>query len=298
MPTGFGTDPLKKDGKVIGTSSQDIRRINASMHSPGIIGNAGLVTLSKTNLTAVISAGVVNIPTGVGESVLAPVPASTVNLGAPTGGTQDWKIYVKQQFPGTDGSSEVIVSATSGIVPPANTLLIDTIRMPAGATVAASGVSVYDQVFSVPYGSSGEALGWFIDTSNDLIEKDNQWVFTWGKTINLATDRKVKFEVSPTLSAVKADKVTPFDPIETQNYTEMAYKVEVDGQMRFRWNTPPLSRAHATYYFQQFVNLSRGVHDIKFFMSRVSGGPGYPRRRYGDGSPGTTYLIRDEGVIV
>lgn len=302
MATGFGVDPTKRNDGVItsGTTSEDIRRIIGSLMSPGIVGDTGLVTLSKTDMTATVSAGSVVIPTGSKEAVIAPIPNTKVSLSAPASGTQSWKIYVKQNFPNIDGDSEVIVTATTGIVPPTNTLILDVIDISAGMTVASGGVSSYDKRFSIPYGSNGGALGWFTDTSNAIVDSANdRWVHSWTHNFNLATDRKVKVEVSPTLSAVRADKVTAARIWNPDDYTEMAYRVDIDGRTVVRFNTPGLSRSWSTYYFQHYENLRQGSHTISIYMARVSGGAGYPKRWYSgsDINPGTKYVLRDAGPM-
>lgn len=302
MATGFGVDPTKRSDGVItsGTTSEDIRRIIGSLMSPGIVGDTGLVTLSKTDMTATVSAGSVVISTGEKEAVIAPIPNTKVVLGAPSAGTLSWKIYAKQNFPSTDGDSEVIVAATSGQVPRNNTLILDVIDISAGASVASSGVSTYDKRFSIPYGSSGGAIGWFTDTSNAIVDaRHNEWIHVWTKNFNLATDRKIKVEISPTLSAYRADKVTPARAWNEADYTEMAYRVDIDGRTVVRFNTPGLSRAWTTYYFQHYENLLQGSHTLSIFMSRVSGGAGYPKRWYSgsDINPGTKYVIRDAGTM-
>lgn len=302
MATGFGVDPTKRNDGVItsGTTSEDIRRIIGSLMSPGIVGDTGLVTLSKTDLTATVSAGSVVIPTGSKEAVIAPIPNTKVSLGAPIAGAQSWKIYVKQNFPSTDGDSEVIVAATSGTVPPNNTLILDVIEISSGMTVASSGISRYDKKFSIPYGSNGGAIGWFTDTSNAILDSNhNEWVHVWTHNFNLATDRKIKVEISPTLSAYRADKVTPARTWNPDDYTEMAYRVDIDGRTVVRFNTPGLTRSWTTYYFQHYENLLQGSHTLTIYMARVSGGPGYPKRWYSgsDINPGTKYVLRDAGTM-
>ena len=104
--------------------------------------------------------------------------------------------------------------------------------------------------------------------------------------------------MNASLSPKKADGVTDASPFDPNDWCEVVYRVVVDSEDVFRWNTPGLSKAWASYSFTDFVNLEAGKHDIKIYVMIPSTSKGVPMRHYGGTGkmPGTLIRVRDYGV--
>lgn len=293
MTAGFGVDPTKDgSGNIIsGTSAQDIRKIWGGLFTKGVI-SGGVVSLSSALMTYQVSAGVAAVPVGSGETVLMPIPATTINA-APVGpsGERVDVIYAKQKLPTTDGSSEVEVGY--GTTLPDRAVLLNQFTQPANATVTSVGTKSGFIDYSIPYGSSLGVLHraqW--NTNGDLPNAAT----TWGSAqIYLPTDRLVRYTVHATLNAKSA---AGFD---NSKYVEYAFIPKLDNNTVIGWNSPGLSQGWSTYQFSTVDAITAGLHTVSMKMLR-GGGTGTAETHYGTYGEfihkGIEFLIEDIGPVV
>ena len=294
MTSGFGVD--RSANGLSGTSSQDIRRINGALYTPGIISGIETTT-SASAMTYSISEGVVAIPTGVGEIVLAPVSQTTVATpAAPTTGSRTDIIYVKQRFPSivAEGDAEVVVGVSTNGVLPANSLEIRRYTIPAGITKTNSAILTGELNFSLPYGGGQGVLHRWQNTYSGLLStsliREGHGKFT------LTTDRLVTFRVKAVLNAAGA---SGFD---NSKYCEWGFLFSHSGGDFVLHTTPGLHQAWATYQFESQVPMGAGTHTVNLGSLRIVG-PGQAETHYGVdgqgfGREGVQFTVTDDGPIV
>lgn len=295
--SGFGVDPtIDGSGNITsGTTSQDIRNINAALYSPGIISGCQ-VTLSSTDMTYNVAAGVAAIQMATGETVLAPVPATTITAStvSSTGGRTDY-IYVQQLTPATDGDSGVVV--TYGQSVPQRAQRLDTYVYSAGATNTAAGTRGSSIDYSIPYSGGLGRLYYYQYTLNGNLPTNTSSALQWigNGTIYLPTDRMTTWRMSAVLSAANA---TGFD---NAHYAEYGFLPTYDTSTWVIWTTGGLHQAWQTYNWQATIQMSAGLHTVKFGMFRESGNtPGvchYGPDAQGFGRRGMELEIYDAGVV-
>lgn len=291
MPSGFGVDRAP-DG-LSGTSSQDIRRINAALYKPGIIDGC-FVSTSASAMTYTVTSGVVAIQTAVGEIVLAPVNQTTVTAAAaPVSGSRTDIVYAKQRFPSIvgEGDANVVVGVAS--VLPANAVELRRYIVNAGTTSTNGAVVTGDRVQSTTYGGMQGVLHKWQNTysgplSTNLIREG------YG-TFNLTTDRYVTFRVKAVLNAIGA---SGFD---NSKYTEHGFLFGFEQGDFVLHCTPGLHQAWATYQFESQVVLPAGQHTVNLGSFRIVG-PGQAETHYGTdgqgfGREGVQFTVTDDGPV-
>lgn len=294
MTAGFGVDPTKDGSGNItsGTTSQDIRKVNAALYGPGILSGCG-VTLSSAAMTYTVAAGVVAIPMATGEVVLAPVPATTINAATvPSSGTRTDIIYVKQNTPSIDGNSNVVVSY--GQTLPAQAQKIDSYTLPAGATTTSAGSRAAFVDFSIPYSGGLGRLSYYQHAYNGTL-RSSPAERVGNATIYLPTDRMVTWKVTAVLSAVNA---AGFD---NSKYCEYGFLPNFDGTDWVYWTTGGLHQAWQTFFWQATIPMAAGTHTVNLGMQQVVG-PGTVFCHYGPdnqglGRRGIEFEIVDAGVM-
>lgn len=192
MPTGFGIAP---DQNGNGTTPEDLQRIWGAMYlSDGVI--HGCEVSGRSDMTYSVSAGAVVMTTGKDMKVLVPVQATTIPAPqAPATGTAQHRIYVRQQMPGVDGSSNVVVAATAGNVP-AGALTLDAGPIAANATSTAAFRSNHDRLFARQVGAS---LGRLVTVSDSSAARHQGEAYRWGSgRFFVPTDRNIHLRLSST----------------------------------------------------------------------------------------------------
>ena len=292
MTSGFGVD--RSANGLSGTSSQDIRRINGALYTPGILSGCS-VTTSASAMTYTVSAGVVAIKTAADEIVLAPVNQATVTTAsAPSSGSRTDIIYVKQRFPGIvgEGDAEVVVGVAS--VLPANALELRRYTVPAGITKTNSAILTGELNFALAYGGSNGVLHKWQNTYSGLLS--NNLIREGHGKFTLQTDRLVTFRVKAVLNAAGA---SGFD---NSKYCEWGFLFAIDAGDFVLHTTPGLHQAWATYQFESQIPLGQGTHNVNLGSLRIVG-PGQAETHYGTdgqgfGREGVVFTVTDDGPIV
>jgi hypothetical protein len=290
MASGFGVD-ASADG-LSGTSSSDIRRILDAQFNVGVVKGCD-VTTSASAMSYTVSPGVVAIRPSVGEIILAPVDQTTVlTASAPVSGTRVDKIYVQQRIASVDGDANVVVGVTSGTLPP-NSLEIMKYTVSAGNTNTNSAVRSGIKWYSIPLQGSMGLLHYYQRQYSGAISTA---LYREGTaTINLPTDRRIRFRVTAVLQAQGA---VGFD---NSKYCEWGFLFNVDGGDFVLHTTPGLHQALATYEFSSSIELSAGSHVVSLGRLRIAG-PGVAVTHYGTdglgfGRRGIEFSVYDEGPI-
>ena len=298
MATGWGIDAVSNGGEVSGTSAQDVRRIWGALYSPGVVTGCG-VHASPTAMTYTVDQGVAVIGTsGSGNSrqcVMVPVP-STVLTAAPntSSSTRLDTIYVRQQIPGS--TNDVVVELAQGTAVPANSQILAQHTASAGATTTSRSYFTGSIPYSVPYGAN---LGLFYigkDRSDEVIPKNKRITAASG-SFTLMTDRKCIFGADLRLSGLRPDG-SMAGYFDSSAYAELVVEVLIDGVREFQFTTPALTRAWATYHFEEYINLRSGTHSVAFrYYYGGQHGPGLvSKHKQGtDSSTGCTFTVRDGG---
>lgn len=292
MTSGFGVD-ASVDG-TSGTSSEDIRRINGALYSPGIISGCA-VTTSASAMTYKVAEGVVAIKTAVGEVVLAPVSQATVTApAAPSSGTRTDIVYAKQRFPSivAEGDANVIVGVATTL--PVNALELMRYTVGAGITNTNAAIRTGDVNYSIPYSSSLGVLHYWQNKfqgalSANLIREGHGQFY-------LPTDRQVQFKFHACLSALNA---SGFD---NSKYCEWGFLPNLDGYDAVLWTTPGLHQAWQTVMFERTINVTAGNHTVNIGSMRKAG-PGTALQWYGlqgdgMGRMGAEFIVTDMGPAV
>lgn len=279
MTSGFGVDEAS-DGNS-GTQSSDIRKIFGGLYSPGIISGCTIST-SPSVMSYTVAAGVVAIKTATGETILAPVPATTVNTAAaPATGSRTDIIYVQQRYPSIEGDANIAIGVATTL--PARAVALKKYIVSAGNANTNAAVWTGGVDYSIPFGAS---LGILHQHRNT----DNSWFTTAAAfgtaSIYLPTDRLLRVSILTSVSAADA------------GYCEGAFDFKLDGVKKWKWNTTSLGQAWATYYWSDTIVVSAGNHTVSYDRYR-SGGTGNPWHHYSAGdAPGTLFTVEDVGPSV
>lgn len=294
MTSGFGVDPtLDGNGAVVsGTSSQDIREIFGSLFSPGLISGGGVST-SASAMTYTVAPGVCVIPTATGQSVPAPIPAGVLTVASgPASGSRTDIVYAQQRFPSIEGDSEVSLGVASTLPPRA--VQLRTFTVPAGVTNTNAATSSNTVDYSIPYGAKLPTLHYYqMAWSGGLINGLTRYGHG---TINLPTDRRVRFTIRAVLYSAGA---SGFD---NSKYCEWYFLPNFDNGDFVIWTTGGLHQAWQTYIWQQEVNMSAGTHSVNFGTGRKIG-PGTASTFFGTdsqgfGRNGIEFIVEDAGVQI
>lgn len=280
MTTGLGTEPTKDaNGAIIsGTSSNDMRKIWGGLYSPGLV-SGGLITRSASALTYTVSSGVAAISPATGQTILAPIPATTLTTTAPSSGTRTDIVYVQQRYPDIEGDSEVVVSYGTSL--PARAVLLGSYTVSSSNTNSNSFVATGTVDFSIPYGASLGTLYTFKDT---LYGGYTVRTTRTSATISLPTDRTVRFAITTSQNAIGAYR------FDNSTYCEAGFDVFVDGVLTFPWSSPGLHQAWSEVNWSDTKVLPRGTHTVSYQLYRGIG-PGVPFHRY------TIFKVSDEGPV-
>jgi len=285
MTAGFGVEKAA-DGS--GTTSGDIRKIFGGLYTPGLISGC-LVTQSATDMTYVVSAGVVAIKTATDEIILAPVATTTVpTAAAPGSGTRTDYIYAKQDYPSVEGDANIVLGVGTSL--PSRAVLIKKFIVSSGNTKTSQAVATGSIDYSIPYGASLGVLHKFQDTTVGTLP--TALTRKGSGTISLPTDRRLKFSLTTT---IQANNAVGFD---NSKYCEWGFLPNIDGGDFILWATPGLHQSLSTLYFEGYFNATAGTHTVNYGAVRISG-PGTAYHYYGTlggyGRVGTIFQVEDAG---
>lgn len=303
MTVGWGVDSTVADGVVTsGTTSSDVRKVWGALYTPGIVDGC-VVTRSGSAMTYTIASGVVAIPTGTKEAIMAPIQGTTINtLAAPATGTRVDLIYAEQRFPAS-GDSYVQVKVAhfdkdADAWMPANSIELDRYLVSAGQTNTNSAVRLHGINYSIPYGASLGTLHFWQNTFNGQLSlnllREGHGTFT------LPTDRRVRFSMSACLSSEGA---SGFD---NSKYCEWYFLPNIQGPTvngdMLIWTTDGLHQAWGTYNFEHSIDLPAGQYTTNIGAGRMVG-PGRALLHYGAdgagfGRPGLIFRVEDYGPVL
>ena len=290
MATSWGIDPLKDaNGAVtIGTTAADFRQIQGGLYSPGVI-SGGVVTRSTSALTYTVSGGVAAYPiitTGVPQTVLGPIPATTLTTtAAPTGTTRVDMIYAQQRTVAVDGDPNIVVAIGTSL--PERAVLLDAFTVTSTSTNTQSLTATGDVKYSIPYGAP-RGTPWFSHRSpyNGTFNATKQPAAAG--EFYLPNDRNVTCHLNTSLNSSGAYR------FDNNKYCEAAYALYLNNEWKFTWTTGGLHQAMQDFYFSERLTLLEGKYTVR--VDRwCSAGPGTPFQRYGTGNLGLLFEIRDVG---
>lgn len=299
MSVGWGVDSTVSGGTVTsGTNASDVRKVWGALYTPGIVDGC-VVTRSGSAMTYSVASGVVAVNTGTKEIVMAPVDTTVVpTAAAPASGSRVDLLYAEQRFPAS-GDSTVQVKVASFdtnalVVVPANSVELRRYQVSAGQTNTNAAVQVGGTNYSIPYGASLGVLHTWQNTYSGLLS--TALLREGHGTIDLPTDRRVRFSVSALLYA---DGAVGFD---NSKYTEHYFLPNVDGGDQIIWTTPGLHQAWGTYNWDTYINLAAGRHTVHLGAGRMVG-PGRAATYYGlDGNgfgrKGVYFQVEDAGPVI
>lgn len=294
MSTGFGV-PGDQNGN--STTPDDIQVITGAEYvSSGILAGCQVSTTSATNpMGYKVADGAVIITLSTGRKIKVPVAGQTIpTTAAPATGSRTESVYVKQNFPGTDGNNAVVVGVGASV--PANAVEIDKYTVPAGATSSSQFTRVSNTKYALPVGGTLGALAGFVDKDNSQHEGE---VLTRGAvSFYVPTDRFVEVSMKSCVSTsvAAANGTTPTDS------GSVLYTFYVDGKPVHYWE-----RGYSTLWeakHNEFgYTLNAGAHTMHYTVERrfmPAGGSGKWRVRYEQGGmyPGDVFTITDRGVGV
>ncbi|MEX3610072.1 hypothetical protein VVR12_03350 [Rothia sp. LK2588] len=272
MAVGFGVSPDQNGNS---TMPEDIQAITSAEYIwAGIL--TGCDVQPTSSMSYKITAGAVVIAIDAFHKVKAPVLAQTVPTpAAPATGSRTDIIYVKQNFPASDGNNAVIVGVGTSL--PANAVEIGRRTVPAGATSTNQTTVTGNRINTRPVGGSFGVLFSAVDT--DGTEHAPGQVLTRGSgSFNLWTDSDVELKLSSCISAS--------DSVSGQQLDEVGsvfYKIYVDDVLQYTWERR-FDRVWESKEFSRVVTLDQGRHTVKYTAETrwyPSGNSGKWKVRYG-----------------
>lgn len=289
MATSFGIGP---DQNGNGTTPDDIQVITGAEYvNAGIL--AGCKVTATSGMNYQIGAGAVVIQISTGKMVKAPVAAQTIpTTGAPATGSRTDIVYVKQNFPGTDGNNAVIVGVGSSV--PSNAVEIGRMVIPAGATATNQGTPTGNTIYARPVGGMLGLLGSARDT--DTTEHTTGTFTRGAMSFYVPTDRYIELSLVSCVSAGN-DPATGYVLNETGS---VFYRVYVDDILAFSFERP-FTQYWDARHFETGYQVQAGQHTVKYTVERrhvLSGSSGKWKVRYGgaDKFPGDFFCVTDRGV--
>lgn len=291
MATGFG---VGNDAQGNGTTPDDIQTITAAEYAnPGII--AGCEVTGTSSMSYNVKEGAVLIQLSVGRMIRVPVQAQTIPTNAaPATGSRTDIIYVKQNFPATDGNNAVVVGV--GTTLPANSIEIARYTVNAGITTTTQAVRIGNTRYARPIGSTLGALGGTVDTDGTVHAGE---LLTRGSvSFYLPTDRSVEFSLQ---SCISADTAAGNNKPRVPGGSVM-YKIYVDGVLQRSFERG-YSTVWDVQHFEFGMPLNVGAHTAHYTVERrwvEQGSTGKWRVRHGGAEkfPGDIFSITDRGVAV
>ena len=285
MAVGFGVGPDQNGNS---TMPEDIQAIiSAEYIWAGIITGCDVKGTSGMNYQVVAGAVVIKLDDF--HKIKVPVLAQTVpTAAAPATGSRTDIIYVKQNFPSTDGNNAVVVGVGASV--PANAVEIGRMVIPAGATSTNQGTPTGNRVFTRPVGAQFGVLFSSVDTDT-TVHKPGEQLTRGAGSFGLWTDSDVELKLSSCVSS-------EFDTKE--EYGSVIYRIYVDDILQYSWERR-FDRFYESKEFSRLVTLKAGRHTVKYTVEHrfnPSGMSGNWRVRYGgvDKFSGDDFRVIHRGV--
>lgn len=290
MATGFGVDPSLQNGVMTGTTSQDIRKIVEGMYSnQGILRGCKVTTRSDMKYNVALGAVVCEVSEG--ESILVPVYASTPSTAAaPSSGTRQDYIVVRQNMPATDGNSNIVVEVVN--TPPsmfARSMVLAQYTVPAGKTKTSDFIEAPDfyRNYAVPTSAAGRYLFQKTEIFDGLIGPKKDLPFMSG-SFELETDRLIEFIVGTTVDCDLGGGIND----------AMYAEIFIDNVKKVTFSTGRIDNGYSrTETWVWNTTLEAGKHTFKVVFNETDD-TGKVRVRYSSngGFPGSYVTIKDLGV--
>lgn len=270
MATGFGIGP---DQNGNGTTTEDIQRITSAEYIwPGIINRCGVTP--TTEMKYKIEGGAAVIKIGATAKVKVPVYEQTIpTAAAPATGTRTDIVYVKQNFPASDGDNQVVVGV--GTTLPANALELDRFTVHAGDTSTNQATRIGNPIFARPVGGQFGVLHASVDTDGST-HSPGQTLTRGAGTFTLWTDSDVELKLSSCISNDGIGNVA-------DEYGSVMYQLYVDDILQYSWERR-FDRVWESKEFSRLVTLAKGTHTVKYTVATrwyPSGMSGKWKVRYG-----------------
>lgn len=255
MATGFGIKEVQDtDGVWVGTTAQDIQRIIASQYQ-----NAGILTGAKVLLRAdwkvAWTAGAVVMDLGSDLAALVPVYESSLALAPPPAtGTRTDTIYVEQL--NTPSSNLARVAITSGAAP-ANSVVLDKLTVPAGATKTTQCTSVWDRRYARASQSTQGRISSAVDSRNTI--RTTGPYKACSQRFYVDTDRNVTLKLSVTARRCKpnGDAIYPYH----ESIGSVFYKVFIDNEL-VRTFEVMITGLSSTTQLETMHQVAMGAHTV------------------------------------
>lgn len=285
MATGFGMGP---DQNGNGTTPDDIQRITSAEYIwAGIIN--GCTVNQTTGMSYQVDGGAAVIRVGEFAKVKVPVFAQTIpTLPAPATGSRTDIVYVKQNFPASDGNNQVVIGVGTSL--PANSLELARYQIPAGITSTRQATYLGNPIFTRPVGGQFGTLLQLTDTDTST-HKPGEVITRGVGSFYLWTDSDVEINLSSCIS-------TPGSGVN--DYGSVMYTIYIDDKIFKSWE-----RAYNNVWeikqFTQYAYLPLGRHTIKYTAQTrwvPSGKPGQwqVRHGYAEKFPGDELTVVHSGV--
>lgn len=294
MATGWGIKEVQDaEGVYVGTTSQDIQRIIAAQYQ-----NAGILTGAKVVLRSdwqyQWTAGAVVMDMGSDLAVQVPVYEGTLAPDpAPATGERTDTIYVEQLNSPTSNLARVVVTSGSA---PANAVVLDKLRVPAGATKTSQCTSVWDRRYARHSQSTQGRISSAVDTSSAV--RSTGTYKACSQRFYVDTDRTLNIKLSVTLVRLTktGGAITPY----ASSWGTVDYRLFVDGAL-VRTFPVLVSALTATQQVETLVEVPMGAHTVHVESVAASKGDLadlFWRVQYGGTSkwPGDALTVFDAGV--
>lgn len=250
MATGWGVGPDKNGN---GTTPEDIQRITSAEYIWAGILNRCTVT-GTTGMSYKVEGGAAVIQVGPVAKVKVPVFEQTIpTTAAPTVGSRTDIVYVKQNFPATDGDNAVVVGV--GQTLPANALELDRFTVPAGVTSTNQCQRVGNPIFARPVGGQFGVLYSYTDT--DKTVRGPGYVGKKGAgSFYLWTDSDLDITLTSTIANAAVN----------DNHGSVFYKIFVDDKL-VRTIERKYERVWESKDFVTPITLDKGRHTVHYEVS-------------------------------
>lgn len=269
MTTGFGVGP---DANGNGTTTDDIQRITSAEYIwPGII-NRGNVT-GTTSMKYRLDGGAAIIQVGPEAKVKVPLFAQDIPTEpAPATGSRTDIVYVKQNFPATDGNNLVVVGVAQTL--PSNALELQRFNVPAGATSTNQCTPTGNKIYTRPVGAQFGVLFSAVDTDGTE-HAPGQTITRGAGSFNLWTDSDVELKLSSCISS------TDVNGQVKDEVGSVMYQIYIDDILQYSWERR-FDKFWESKEFSRLVTLPQGRHTVKYTAAT----------RYYDGSNSGKWKVR------
>lgn len=300
MSTAWGVPDLRDtDGTIIdATTPLDMQLIIDAQYQ-----NAGILTGAYIGLRSdwkvdVYDGAVVMKWNGRG-SVLVPVYRQTITLDPPPAvGDATVSFYVEQADTPTSKAASVVM--TSGAVP-ANRVVLDKLKVPAGATKSSALTRVWDRQYAMHSQSTLGALSVAVDEGGDVRKKGTRYK-KCSQRFTVDTDREVNIKLSVTPGRTNASGVSSIGTVAA-TMCSIRYSMYLDDQL-VRTFELGIDRRWRTQQVESMHKVSRGAHTAHIVSEWGDDGDMTTNTnwvvRWGgaDKFPGDALTIYDAGVAV